>query len=120
MFAVRGAVTCEANTAEEIISATKEMLGEIMERNCLEKDEIINAFFTVTHDLDKAFPARAAREMGWDRVPMMCALEINVEGSLPRCVRVMLLADRQGEGIPVYLKGASSLRPDLESESHNL
>jgi len=114
--AVRGAVTVAENKAEQIIEATKHLLTELMRRNNLCEDDLISMLFTVTPDLDQAFPAKAAREMGMTATPLMCAVEIAVPGSLQRCIRVMVhchtplsKADIQH----VYLGEAASLRPDL-------
>lgn len=113
---IRGATTVENNEREEILQATKELLKEIMWRNNLKIEDIISAIFTVTTDLDAVFPAVGAREIGWDRVPMLSLNEIPVPGSLPRCIRVLLHVesslDRE-EIQPVYLREAVNLRPDL-------
>ncbi len=93
-----------------------ELCRAISEANDITQDEIVWAIFTVTHDLDADFPARAARvNGGWSRVPMICSREIPVPGSLPRTVRVLIHVD---SGTPdsvkhVYLRGARVLRPDL-------
>jgi len=113
---VRGATTVEANTAEAILAATGELLARLMQANSLAAEELASAFFTVTPDLDAAFPAQAARQLGWGQVPLLDAMEIPVPGSLARCVRVLLHwnTDRsQAEVRHVYLRGAASLRPDL-------
>jgi chorismate mutase len=114
---VRGATVVRADKPEEIISATKELLGAIMEANPeLKKNNLASAIFTVTSDLNSAYPARAAREIGWDLVPLMCAQEIPVPGSLKKCVRVLLHwnTDKPLTDIHhVYLREAIRLRPDL-------
>jgi len=113
---IRGATTIEANTAEDILAATGELLARLVEANGLAAEELASATFTVTPDLDAAFPAQAARRLGWSHVPLLDALEIPVPGSLPRCVRVLLHwnTDRsQAEVRHVYLRGAAALRPDL-------
>ncbi len=114
--AVRGAVTVANNDADEIIAACKVLLDELMRRNKLSEDDLISVFFTVTADLDQAFPARAAREMGLTGTPLMCATEIAVPGSLPRCIRVMIHCHTElakAKVQHVYLGKAVSLRPDL-------
>ncbi len=114
---VRGATTAEANTAEAILAATAELLARIVEANGLAAEDLASAFFTVTPDLDAAFPAQAARQIGWAQVPLLDAREIPVPGSLPRCVRVLLhwnTGRSQAEVRHVYLRGAAGLRPDLE------
>jgi chorismate mutase len=114
---VRGATIAERDDAEAILASTRDLLLAIMEANPgLEPADVGSAIFTVTEDLHAAYPARAARELGWVQVPMMCAREIPVPGSLERCIRVLLHwnTDRaQGEIHHVYLGEAGRLRPDL-------
>lgn len=113
--AIRGATTVERNDKEEILGAAEELLEEIVRRNELNPDDIASAFFTVTTDLNAGFPTEAARRRGWTMVPMMCATEIPVPGSLPRCIRVMIHVNttkRQDEIRHVYLRRAVALRPD--------
>ena len=113
--ALRGAIDVRADTPAEIRAAVIELVQEIAERNDLRAEAIISAQFTATPDVKSAFPAKAAREAGWTAVPMLCTLEIDVPGSLPRCIRVMIHANlpvtRDAEH--VYLRGAVALRPDL-------
>ena len=114
---IRGATTVEANTAEAVLDATGELLAALAEANGLAAEDIASAVFTVTADLDAAFPAQAARQLGWHQVPLLDALEIPVPGSLPRCVRVLLhwnTSRSQAEIRHVYLRGAAGLRPDLD------
>lgn len=114
---IRGATTVEANTAKAILDATGELLAAMVEANGLAAEDIASAVFTVTADLDAAFPAQAARQLGWHQVPLLDALEIPVPGSLPRCVRVLLhwnTSRGQAEIRHVYLRGAAGLRPDLD------
>jgi len=113
---IRGATTVAANSAEEILAATQSLLEEIVRANGIRAEEVAAAFFTVTPDLDAAFPAQAARQLGWQYVPLLDAQEIPVPGSLPRCIRVLVLWNTtipQHEVIHVYQGGAQSLRPDL-------
>lgn len=113
---IRGAITIQENNAEQIRQATHELLEEIVRRNSLAPANIISAIFTLTKDLDAAFPATFARQLGWDRVPMICLNEIPVPGSLPRCIRVLLHVESslsQEEIQPVYLRDAVNLRRDL-------
>jgi chorismate mutase len=113
---IRGATTVGANTAEAILAATGELLARMVEDNALAAEDLASALFTVTPDLDAAFPAQAARQLGWRHVPLLDALEVPVPGSLPRCVRVLLHWNtdrRQAEVRHVYLRGAAGLRPDL-------
>lgn len=118
---VRGATTVEADEKERVLSATRELLLAILASNPgLETDDIASALFTVTDDIASAYPARAARQLGWDRVPMMCAREIPVADGLPRCLRVLIhwnTEKRQDEIQHVYLRGAVQLRPDLQRPS---
>jgi chorismate mutase len=111
--AIRGAITVESNTEEAIRQATQELLRELAQRNGLAAGDVISAFFTLTPDLNAAFPARAARGMGWD-MPMLDMIEIDVPGALQRCVRVLLHVDGGQDVSHVYLRGARDLRPDLE------
>lgn len=113
---MRGATTVAANEAELILEATRELLSEVVRRNQIEVERIASAFFTVTADVDAVSPAAAARSMGWHLVPLFCAQEPVVKGSLPRCIRALLLfeTDRSPEEVKhVYLREAASLRPDL-------
>src|SRR2546426_930688 len=88
--AIRGATSFEEDDPQHIAIATRELLETIVERNWLEIDEIVSVWFTVTPDLTSAFPALAAREMGWVDVPLLCASEIPVPGSMPRCLRTLV------------------------------
>ena len=114
---IRGATTVEADQPDLILSATRELLEAVLEANpgmCPE--EIASAIFTVTDDLISTFPAQAARQMGWSLVPMMCAREIPVPGSLPKTIRVLVHWNTelaQNQVTHVYLRGAVKLRPDL-------
>ncbi|MCS6964889.1 MAG: prephenate dehydratase [Thermoflexus sp.] len=115
LYGLRGAVTAEANTPEAIASATRRLLESIIRANRLAPEEIVAAWFTTTPDLTAAFPASAAREIGWTHVPMLCAQEIPVPHTLPRCIRVLLLVQPQRpfRPVPIYLGEAQQLRPDL-------
>jgi len=114
---IRGATTVEADQPDLILSATRELLEAVLEANpgmCPE--EVASAIFTVTDDLYSTFPAQAARQMGWSLVPMICAREIPVPGSLPRTIRVLVhwnTERAQNEITHVYLREAVKLRPDL-------
>jgi len=113
---VRGATTAIANESDAILRATREVLQEMVTRNGIQVGDIAAAYFTVTDDLDAAFPAQAARELGWDFTPLLDAREIPVPGSLPRCIRVMLLWNTERSAdqvVHVYRNGAVILRPDL-------
>jgi len=110
---IRGATQVAANTVAAIEDAVVELCREIERRNRIAPEEVVWAIFTVTHDLDADFPARAARVAGWNMVPMICSQEIPVPGSMPRVVRVLIHLDSDGPRSHVYLRGAEALRPDL-------
>ena len=114
--ALRGAITVEANEAEAILSATEELVHEVMERNVLRPEDMVSCIFTCTRDLDAEFPAVAARNLGLSSVPLLCAHEIDVPGALPRVIRLLLhcYADPETEAKHVYLREAESLRRDLQ------
>jgi chorismate mutase len=116
---VRGAVTVEANSEQAILDATHELLERMTKANEVDADDIAGVMFTVTPDLNAAFPAEASRRLpGWTNVPLMCAQEVPVPGALPRCVRVLMLVNTTktaAEVRHVYLRGAERLRPDLTS-----
>jgi len=111
--AIRGAIDVAENTREEIAAATCSLLTAIAERNDLVPEDVVSMFFTLTPDLNAAFPAWAARQIGWD-VPMLDMQEIAVPGALPRCLRVLIHARGADPARHVYLGAARSLRPDLE------
>jgi len=114
---VRGATVASGNSAEEILSATRELLLEMVAANPgLKPEDIASIFFTVTDDLQSAYPAFAARQLGWVEVPMLDAVEIAVPGGQPRCIRVLIhwnTSLSQKEIRHVYLGEAARLRPDL-------
>ena len=110
---LRGATRVEANTAEDIYAATRELLQKLIDANGIEEHDLAMAYFTVTPDLDAAFPAAAARQLGWNNTALMCATEIAVPGSLPSCVRVLILinTDKEPDEMHnIYLKGTEVLR----------
>ncbi|ANF97451.1 chorismate mutase [Paenibacillus bovis] len=114
---IRGATTVTRNDRQEILDETLVLLQEIVDRNEFEPEDISSIWITMTPDLDAVFPALAIREMeGWNMVPLMCALEVPVQGSLPLCIRLMLhinTTKTQQEIRHVYLNEAKRLRPDL-------
>jgi chorismate mutase len=114
---IRGATTVTADTPDLILQATRELLEEILTANeGMQPEDVASALFTVTDDLVSTFPAQAARQMGWGLVPMMCAREIPVPGSLPRVIRVLVHWNTelpQNTITHVYLREAVKLRPDL-------
>jgi chorismate mutase len=116
LIALRGANTVAANEAEAILAATDELMHELLVRNGLKAEDIVSCIFTLTADLDAEFPAVAARRMGLSQVPLMCAREIPVPGSLPRVVRVLVHCYPPDHLEPqhVYLGEAARLRLDLQ------
>ncbi len=117
--ALRGATTVEKNDANEILLETKHLLERIIEENDLKEEDIASVIFTVTQDLNAAFPAVAARQIGWTNVALMCMVEIDVPGSLRSCVRILIHfnTDKPNSELNhVYLKGAEVLRPDLKNK----
>lgn len=115
LHGIRGATTVAHNDPKEIVAATDELLRALIEANELQPDDIVSAFFTVTRDLDAAFPARAAEEFGWNIVALLHATEIPVPGSLPKCIRLLIHAytpRNRAEIKHCYLRGATVLRPD--------
>ena len=113
---VRGATTAEANTAEAILEAARQLLALMIRQNDIRHEDVASAIFTTTPDLDAEFPALAARQLGWFNVALMCNHELDVPGSLRRCVRILLHwnTDKPADQIHhVYIKGAAELRPDL-------
>ncbi|HET9719722.1 MAG TPA: chorismate mutase [Solirubrobacteraceae bacterium] len=117
LFALRGANSVERNDADSILSATDELMRELMSRNQLEPAAMVSCIFTLTGDLDAEFPAVAARRLGLDRVPLLCAREVPVPGSLPQVIRTLVhyYAEEGHEPRHVYLGAARVLRADLES-----
>lgn len=117
LFALRGANSVERNEADAILASTDAMMRELMERNQLAAEAMVSCIFTCTDDLDAEFPAVAARALGLDQVPLLCAREVPVPGSMPRVIRVLVhyYADPDHEPRHVYLGEASALRADLSS-----
>jgi chorismate mutase len=117
LFALRGANSVESNRAEQILAATGELMSELMDRNDLEPEAMVSCIFTVTDDLNAEFPAVAARRLGLHSVPLLCAREVPVPGSLPRVIRVLVHYYAPDDHTPrhVYMGDARSLRTDLES-----
>jgi len=113
---IRGATTVEHNNREEILARTEELLQLLMSRNDLRAEDIASVIFTVTEDLDAQFPALAARTLGWTGVALMCAKEIPVPDSLPKCIRVLLHVNTMrsaAEMRHIYIRGAVTLRPEF-------
>jgi chorismate mutase len=119
MRGIRGAITVERNEAEEILAASGELLDAVVKANDIDPEDIASIIFTVTADLDACFPAKAARDKGFKYVPLLCALEINVPGSLARCIRILVHvnSDKLQRDIKhIYLKEAVRLREDLKND----
>lgn len=114
---IRGAITVTENCQREILSATRELLGEIIARNHLtDFSEVVSAIFTTTPDLNASFPAEAARELGMSQVPLLCASEIAVPSGMPRVIRVLLHVNTdktQADMVHIYLRDAKRLRSDI-------
>jgi chorismate mutase len=117
LFAVRGAVQADANQPDAILAAAEELMGELISRNGLSPERVVSCLFTSTNDLDAEFPAVAARRLGLDSVPLLCAREIDVPGAMPRVIRVMVHYYAGAEHRPAhtYLGEAQNLRADLEA-----
>jgi chorismate mutase len=115
LFALRGAISVERNEADDVLDATERLMREIIARNGLVPERMVSCIFTVTNDLDAQFPAVAARKMGLSQVPLLCAREIPVPGSLPRVIRVLIHCNVPHGHEPehVYLGEAQKLRQDL-------
>lgn len=114
--AVRGATQLTADTREEMLERVTEMVTEVMAANGLDVDDFISVIFTATSDLVAEFPAYAARRLGFGEIPLLCARELEIEGSMPRVVRMMAHVESRrarSEITHVYLHGAAALRSDL-------
>jgi chorismate mutase len=117
LFAVRGAVQAEVNEAEAILAATETLLQDLVDRNGLAPEAMVSCLFTTTEDLDAEFPAVAARRLGLDSVPLICAREIDVPGAMPRVIRAMVhyYAPIGHKPAHVYLGATQELRADLHA-----
>lgn len=116
VWAVRGAITIEKDSPENVLEATEKLLRKIFEQNQIKAESIVSILFTVTPDIQSEFPAVAARKMGLADTPLMCAQEISKVGSLPLCIRVLIhfyTSLNKDQIQPVYLENAIKLRPDL-------
>ena len=118
--AIRGATQVDADDREQVLEATRELVSTVLERNELEHDDLISILFTATDDLSSAFPAEAARRMGMGDIPLLCAREIPVVGSMPSVVRILMHFHTElglREVTHVYLDGAERLRDDIDGTS---
>lgn len=116
MRGVRGATTVKVNSANAILAATRELLSTIIETNGIDEEHVASVFFTTTPDLNAAFPAQAARALGWHRVALLGAQEIDNPGGLALCIRILIHwnTERSLDDIRhVYMHGAERLRPDM-------
>jgi chorismate mutase len=115
LFALRGAISVKRNDAQDILGATTELMQELMRRNALEPGMVVSCIFTATRDLNAEFPAVAARALGFEQVPLLCAQEIPVPRAMPRVIRVLIhyYGDDDHEPAHVYLGDAKALRADL-------
>ena len=114
--AARGAIRVPSDEGDELLRSTERLLSAVLQRNEIDPEDLVSIMFTATEDLRSAFPAEAARRMGLGRVPLMCAQEIPVEGSMPSVIRILLHfhSDRTLDEVThVYLDGAESLRDDV-------
>jgi chorismate mutase len=113
---VRGAITVEKDQGDLILDKTKVLLSQLFLANEIQPDDVASIFFSLTPDLHKAFPAVAARQLEWNDVPLFCMQELDIEGALPHCIRVLIHwnTDKAAQQIQhLYLEGAKVLRPDL-------
>lgn len=113
---IRGATTVDENSKEAIIEASRDLLEKMIEANEIKVEEVACVFFSTTSDLNAEFPALAARKMGWTYSALFCGHEMNVPGSLSKCLRIMILYNTEKsteEIVHVYIKGAAKLREDL-------
>ena len=114
--ALRGATTVDADTEDQVNERVQALVTAMLERNGVEKDDLISVVFTATDDVQSMFPAAAAREIGLGDVPLLCARELDVKGGTPLCIRVLMHLNtekRRDELHHVYLEGARGLRDDL-------
>jgi chorismate mutase len=117
LFALRGAISVESNTAQDILAATSELMRDLIARNELDPEHVVSCIFTATDGLDAEFPAVAARELGFDSVPLLCAREMPVPGSMPDVIRVLIHYYAPEGHVPAhsYLREARALRADLSA-----
>lgn len=116
---IRGAISVDENSVESILKAASELLESMVTINQLQKEDVSAVIFTTTSDLDAVYPAVAARKLGWTQTPLMCTQEMHVQGSMPRCLRVLVLWNTTKSAAQihhVYLGEARKLRPDLLEE----
>jgi chorismate mutase len=115
---IRGATTVEENTSESILKGTRELLALMIRANDIDPNDVGSVLFTTTNDLNAEFPALAARQFNWMNVALMCGHEMEVPGSLRKCVRILIhwnTPKTAEEIVHVYIRGAEKLRPDKTS-----
>ena len=120
---IRGATTVDTNTKQDILKATRELLQDMVKANDVRGEDVASILFTTTSDLNATFPAEAARELGLSQVPLLCGQEIDVPGSLPMCLRILVLFNTKKGAediVHVYLKAAKKLRPDSNRKHGNV
>lgn len=116
--AARGAISVERDEPDVVLEATERLVGAVLQRNGVERDDLISILFTVTDDIRSVFPAEAARRMGLGAVPLLCAREIPVDGSMPSVVRILVHFHSElglTDVTHAYLDGAEALRDDLDA-----
>ncbi len=116
VLALRGAITLDFDERDHLLERVERLLGEMIERNSLSHDDLISILFTATPDIHSVFPAVAARQMGLGDVPLICAQELSIDGSMPLCIRVLIHTNTEltrDELRHVYLEEARTLRDDL-------
>jgi len=115
---IRGATTVASNSKDDILKATKELLQEMIDANGIKPEDVACAIFTTTSDLDAEFPAAAARQLGWSNVALLCSKEVDVPGSLERCLRALILYNTErsvDDIVHVYIRGATELKSDMSN-----
>lgn len=118
MVAIRGAITVDSNTKEDILKETETLLKEMVNRNNIDNDQIISIIFSATKDVTKVYPAVAARNLNITDAGLLCFQELNIENSLEKCIRILMhvnLDIPQKEVKHIYLKEATKLRPDIHN-----
>ena len=117
---IKGATTADANTEEALLSASRELLERLVTANEVAPEDVAAMYFTCSPDLTAAFPAKVARDLGFQNVPLLGGQEMDVKGALKQCIRILLLVNterRQNEIVHVYLRGATILRPEYAAKS---
>lgn len=119
--AIRGAITIDSDTPENILEHTRDLLVDMLELNRVPTDDLVSILFSATPDISSIAPAVAARDLGLTEIPLLCLAEMPVSGSLPLCIRIMIHAETtkaRSEIIHCFRRGAKILRPDLADSDH--